>query len=47
MKPKVLAAGNNKLAQDLVELIKDADAKTYQKRLTLAQNNISTKVCTS
>ncbi|XP_043475394.1 inositol monophosphatase 1-like [Leptopilina heterotoma] len=47
MKPKVLAAGNNKLAQDIVELIKDADAKTYQKRLTLAQNKISTKVCTS
>lgn len=47
MKPKVLAAGNNKLAQHLVELIKNADAKTYQKRLSNAQNNISTNVCTS
>lgn len=37
MKPKVLAAGNNKLAQDLVELIKNADSKTYQKRLSNAQ----------
>ncbi|XP_003702625.1 inositol monophosphatase 1 isoform X1 [Megachile rotundata] len=32
MSPKVLAAGNNKLASELVKLIKKADSKTMQKR---------------
>ena len=33
MKPKVLAAGNKKMATKLMKLIKKADAKTYQKKL--------------
>lgn len=37
MSPKVLAAGNRKLAKDLVEVIKEADAKTQQKRRILAK----------
>ncbi|XP_012275413.1 inositol monophosphatase 1 [Orussus abietinus] len=37
MNPKVLAVGNHKLAQELVKLIKHADAKTQQKRLTSTQ----------
>ncbi|XP_076181795.1 inositol monophosphatase 1-like isoform X1 [Ptiloglossa arizonensis] len=33
MLPKVIAAGNHKLANDLVTLIKKADSKTLQKKL--------------
>ncbi|OAD55063.1 Inositol monophosphatase 3 [Eufriesea mexicana] len=33
MAPKVIAAGNHKLVNELVKLIKKADAKTLQKRL--------------
>ncbi|XP_034171122.1 inositol monophosphatase 1-like isoform X1 [Osmia lignaria lignaria] len=32
MSPKVIAAGNSKLANELVKLIKNADSKTLQKR---------------
>ncbi|XP_015513723.1 inositol monophosphatase 1-like [Neodiprion virginianus] len=37
MSPKVLAVGNRKLAQELVKLIKHADARTQQKRLRSIQ----------
>lgn len=37
MKPKVLATGNRKLAHQLVNLIKEADTKTMQKRLEAKQ----------
>lgn len=33
MAPKIMAAGNQKLANEVVKLIKKADAKTQKRRL--------------
>ena len=42
MKPRVLAVSNHKLGQEVVKLIKHADAKTLQKKRAAADTIITT-----
>lgn len=45
MSPKVLAAGNHKLVNELVKLIKEADTKTLEKKFRNEIKNININTC--